>query len=531
MRIFVSIASYMDDKLERTVEDLYKKAEKPEEIICGICVQDEEEKLEYYRKVFEEESTKERYRVLYVKNTESKGCCWARAKIQGMLRNEEYYMQLDSHHVFVEEWDRKCKEMLENVGEKSIISTYGTPCDMREGGFKVTHEDRAYYMRCEKFYDTHKVRYVPERVNKEEKGGLKRWHTISAHFIFTRRRWVEEVPYDPNLYFDGEEDTLGLRSWTRGWEIYYPTEKMVYHYYIREGEKRHTDYDKEWYKKNERAMKRMKQIIGIEGDSTELGKFGIGTKRTLREYAEETGIDYEKKMIKKKEVVRQQTIPKVEFKESMVIKEEDYELEYEYEKGDITFVKAKDIWNERSKSKGHWCVFKEMKEDEEMYELYDEGRGIWIRIEKDGSCVSYKMEKSEEYKTLYEKGEVNEYIEIEEAYVKNNEKTGIVIISNGNKERNERYCKRNGYSYMHYEGVEKLEWKKLRSVLYEKTVMVVIDKKYQMPKNRIEMICKEMKMKLRENVYTTREDDIAIVHKDKIEEDNGKIEERIKKIF
>jgi hypothetical protein len=40
---------------------------------------------------------------------------------------------------------------------------------------------------------------------------------FSAHFVFVRSAWLRDVPYDPQMYFDGEEDSLALRSWTNGW--------------------------------------------------------------------------------------------------------------------------------------------------------------------------------------------------------------------------------------------------------------------------------------------------------------------------
>lgn len=52
---------------------------------------------------------------------------------------------------------------------------------------------------------------------------------ISAGMLFTLGHAVMEVPYDPYLYFTGEEITLGARLWTSGWEIYCPNEVISYH--------------------------------------------------------------------------------------------------------------------------------------------------------------------------------------------------------------------------------------------------------------------------------------------------------------
>ena len=43
---------------------------------------------------------------------ESKGLCWARSLIQKLHNGEEYTLQLDSHHRFVENWDEELINMM-----------------------------------------------------------------------------------------------------------------------------------------------------------------------------------------------------------------------------------------------------------------------------------------------------------------------------------------------------------------------------------------------------------------------------------
>ena len=111
--IFVSIASYMDNDVENTIDDLLKKSDCLQNIIVGVCIQDTIDELERYKTLFKDNKN---IRAIYINHLESKGCCWARSKIQcELFQNEKYYFQLDAHHRFVEGWDTICKEMLNKL--------------------------------------------------------------------------------------------------------------------------------------------------------------------------------------------------------------------------------------------------------------------------------------------------------------------------------------------------------------------------------------------------------------------------------
>ena len=59
----------------------------------------------------------------------SHGAGWARSKIATLYRGEKYYLQLDSHHMFVRSWDVVCIELLNQLAAKvpkPILTTYLT---------------------------------------------------------------------------------------------------------------------------------------------------------------------------------------------------------------------------------------------------------------------------------------------------------------------------------------------------------------------------------------------------------------------
>ena len=111
-KIFISIASYRDPQLLLTLRDCIAKAKHPENLVFSICWQkDENDSLEEF-------SQDKRFKIIPIPYKESKGTCWARSRIQDNYTNEKYYLQLDSHHRFVEHWDEKCINMIKQLQKK-----------------------------------------------------------------------------------------------------------------------------------------------------------------------------------------------------------------------------------------------------------------------------------------------------------------------------------------------------------------------------------------------------------------------------
>src|SRR6185437_7520232 len=62
---------------------------------------------------------------------------------------------------------------------------------------------------------------------------------IAAGFLFTCGRFVEEVPYDPELYFMGEETAMTVRAFTHGYDFFHPAETILWHDYGRQHTRKH----------------------------------------------------------------------------------------------------------------------------------------------------------------------------------------------------------------------------------------------------------------------------------------------------
>ena len=545
--IFVSIAAYMDPLLEYTINRMLFTAKKPDSIIFGLCIQDTPETLEHYKMLYE---SRENFRCIFVNHLYSKGCCWARAQVQTLYDNETYYMQLDAHHDFVDNWDVECINMLThvtNIASKNplcVLSTYAVPCDLSQGKLKITHGDVPFMMNCEKFYDTYKVRYVPCQVTRDTIEPV-RWHTISAHFIFAPGCWVQQIPYDENLYFDGEEDSLALRSWTRGWDIFYPHKKIVYHYYIRNGAKRHTDFDKLWYKRNENSMKRFRSILKGEN----MGVYGLGDVRSLSQYTFFSGVDYENKTIISPEpqitlqkdpvvpepqiTLQKDPVHEVKFASSTAIidkyntnvytiQESSYNKCLDFKS--VQFVNCQEnelCWNEIGDA--YVCLFEQMDNDDNYYYLHDRGRCVNIKLAIDGSTAqvhvgSYNIHAT--FTPLFDNGCAIQYVDSNTTRDVQNDKSTILIVSFGLdevvKRSNSSYAHLHNSNYLHHDG-DSMNWQDATAHFEQfcKCVVIVyVHCNFQLNRRmRVERYTKMHKLDIKEHIYI-QADEYAIIHKD-----------------
>jgi Glycosyltransferase (GlcNAc) len=110
---------------------------------------------------------------------------------------ETWYLQLDSHHRFIQDWDAKLIEQAACTGAaKPVLSTYAA-------GFNPSEEaaaaDLVTRMEVDRFTAEGLLLPKPGIVSESRSGPL-RARFVSAHFLFAPGSFVHDVPYDPDLY-------------------------------------------------------------------------------------------------------------------------------------------------------------------------------------------------------------------------------------------------------------------------------------------------------------------------------------------
>jgi hypothetical protein len=287
MRIFISIASYRDPELQWTIKSAISNANNPENLYFGIVHQGLDSEIFNYEEIKNISITK-------MHPKEARGAGYARAKAMELYDGQEYFLQVDSHTRFVPGWDLLCIDQLsraKNISGHSrvMLSYFPAPFEPEKNGgmFLIKNNPKIKpYPTRQKISLNKRKQWTAERFEFENK--LKEnpelSETVLGGFMFSDGSIVNEVPYDPEISFFGEEICFAMRSWTRGWDIYSPSKNIVYHFYSRGG------YSKIWKDRNLRGLswkeledisyEKQKRILCGE----ESGVFGAGSIRTLEEY-------------------------------------------------------------------------------------------------------------------------------------------------------------------------------------------------------------------------------------------------------
>ncbi len=299
-RIFVQIASYRDPQCQWTVKDLFAKATRPERINVGICwqfVKDEDAIC-----FTEPYPFPDQVKVLEIDARESQGVCWARGLTQKMWDGEEFTLQIDSHMRFEQGWDEMLLQMLKQCDDPdAVLTCYApgfTPPDKLE-------KDWIFGMSAKEF-DVHGIFLMTGAPGFAVKDGLPMapfpGAYASANMLFGPSRMIADVPYDPHLYFFGEEITMAVRLWTHGYNIYHPNRLVIYHDWNRDKRPTHFSDHKDWGVQNDKSFARVKHMLGTDNCPDpevlrELDIYGLGSKRSLAAYQEYAGVDFKRKLI------------------------------------------------------------------------------------------------------------------------------------------------------------------------------------------------------------------------------------------
>jgi hypothetical protein len=286
--VFVSIAAYRDPQLIATIEDCLKKAQKPALLRFGICWQHAVDEIP------PPYGDDDRFRILDIAWQESKGACWARAEVMKLWRGEQWFLQVDSHCRFATGWDEKLIRMMRQTDSpKPILSTYATP-------FTPGPNEVLMGAPLQMAFQGFTAEGIPHMrplaiANWESLRRPLRARFLSAGFLFTSGTFVSEVPYNPELYFLGEEAAMTLRAFTHGFDLFHPCQTIVWHDYARKDAVRHWDDHTEgnktqvaWSERDLQSKQKIRRLLSGEP----LDAFGLGSVRTIEDYEEYAGLSF-----------------------------------------------------------------------------------------------------------------------------------------------------------------------------------------------------------------------------------------------
>lgn len=176
-------------------------------------------------------------RVLTIPWQQARGPVWARFLIQRqLLRDEDYYLQIDSHTRMAAGWDEALLAMLSRCSSpKPVLTTYPLPYDGDGAAATCSRESRLTVLcsraATEQAFGTDGMLRFRARLLDAPPATPPPSAFWAAGFSFSSAQLVAEVPYDPHLpfLFFGEEVTVAVRMWTRGWDLFAPDAHVLFH--------------------------------------------------------------------------------------------------------------------------------------------------------------------------------------------------------------------------------------------------------------------------------------------------------------
>ena len=301
--IFVSIASFCDPLLDFTLRSALTQASRPERVVIAIV----DQQRPHLRTPVPERWAAQ-VRVIHIDPLEARGPCWARALAMSLYQGERWFLQIDSHTWFEPGWDERMVrwgEACSTLNPRCLLTAYPNPFRMVDGQPRaelVSRQVLAHVVKTGAQFDAAHPVLMFEGVPVHSEQPIYGLH-VAAGCLFAPGEVVSALPYDPFLYFHGEEQSFALRAWTHGWDIFHIPGVPLYHHYVpASGSGRPMHWSPELDAQrvvrstvlSERANARLRALLW---DGADLGVYGLGKARSLADYAEFSGIDYAQRVI------------------------------------------------------------------------------------------------------------------------------------------------------------------------------------------------------------------------------------------
>ena len=299
-KIFVAVAAFDEKYVGKTVESALVNAQNSSNVIFGINYQSSDG-------CFDDLSNfKDNVKAVYSISEFPRGLGADRMVASSFWEGEKYFLQIDGHMLFEPNWDTgliKSLELIKNSGfEKPIISTFVPWWAVNENGDILHYKPNTINCCSVCSYEMGEMNpywLEPKRVFKETvcDNQIKEHHTISAHYMFTDSRWLEEVGHDTRIIWIGDEHMIAMRSWTRGYRMF--SVGIPYAWHFNKGVDRNAKDWRHLIKNNHHNRESFRFKLDFERTKRfltgqEFGHGGAPSQELLTAYENASGLDYKK---------------------------------------------------------------------------------------------------------------------------------------------------------------------------------------------------------------------------------------------
>lgn len=289
--IFVQISSYHDHELGPTIYNLLEKSSHKHQINVGVhYIYHEVDNV----KIPDLPNVK----VIKSKAPDNLGMGLGRLIAHGFYNDEDYYLQIDSHSRFDDNWDEKAinsiKEYQALGFKKPLITQY--PKNYWHDGVNIMHDKNnnrskiSFKETGDWFKNMRIVKNTAIILAEDQKEIFTK--SVSGGSIFTVGGFIQP---NPKIVATGEEIFIAARAYTNGYDLLIPHEDFMYHLYY--------SYDKPLINNrrliwndytdliDKMEISSKKEIFDIF-TSKVVGPFELGLERTLDQFGVYAHLDF-----------------------------------------------------------------------------------------------------------------------------------------------------------------------------------------------------------------------------------------------
>ena len=261
--LYVQVPAYRDVELVPTLRDLYAQAARPERLRVRVAWQRAEDEA-----LPDDVRALPRLEVDEVPAATSEGCNWARLRLQQAWEGERYTLFLDSHHRFVAGWDDLALEMLEQLraagAAKPMLTAYLPAYSPNSDQYRSNRAHRLYphardggVLTRLKGGAIHDSETLTEPVPAD---------FASLHFLLADGCFNDDVRFDPEVYFFGDEVLTSVRAFAAGYRLFHPHRVIGWHAYDRESRVTHWADHEGYAERHDRSLDALRRSFTGERD-------------------------------------------------------------------------------------------------------------------------------------------------------------------------------------------------------------------------------------------------------------------------
>jgi hypothetical protein len=279
----VQISAYHDYELSETILDAIKKSSKINQINFGVHL------CYYTDDIFIPSLSNVKYKTIQA--PEGLGVGYGRYEANSLYNGEDYYLQVDSHSRFAENWDSlliECHKEYVAEGCKPILTAYPANYWYEDGTGTIAFDKpspiQTIVFETKVPKDTDSKFITQTSVGNELDNLFAK--SVSGGSVFSSGDLASVFP-NKKMFYWGEETLMAARFFTHGYDIMVPKTQTIYHLYFNPDKKEKNYRRHAWGDFaeicNNLAAESHAELFRIL-DGKVIGDQELGSKRTLEEF-------------------------------------------------------------------------------------------------------------------------------------------------------------------------------------------------------------------------------------------------------